>query len=171
MSNREWINKNISISRIALILNSLRNLFLRELKLAIDESFCCLGCDEFSLASCFSIYFSSKKRNNAKELREEPQADYNKANIKLNTSTSLSYMYIMCKKSTANRTAELGSFWTEAAMIIYVLSVTEYLLLNVATVILICAYKLRTANTTRPPLRIFVSQEPWHHFEEPWCSR
>ena len=45
--------------------------------------------------------------------------------------------------------------------------VTEWLVSNIATRILILTYKFRTANKTLPSLRIFVSRNPWHPFAEP----
>jgi len=104
-------------------------------------------------------------------------------------------MYIICKKSTANlqlidklivspdtSTVYGELYWLtwpqnqEASglkqrLIVCLLSVTEWLLLDVAKGILIRAYKFRTANTAQPPLRIFVSQNSWHHFAERWDSR
>jgi len=56
-------------------------------------------------------------------------------------------------------TAESGSFWTEA-VIECMLSVTERLVLNGATQILICTYKFRTDNKTVPPLCSIVSWNP-----------
>ena len=47
-----------------------------------------------------------------------------------------------------------------------VLAVRWWLLSNVATGILICTYKFRTAIITLPPLRIFGSRKPWHPFAE-----
>jgi hypothetical protein len=48
--------------------------------------------------------------------------------------------------------------------------VTEWLVSNITTRILIRTYKFRTANKTFPSLRIFVSRNPWHPFAEP-CLR
>jgi len=45
-----------------------------------------------------------------------------------------------------------------------VLSVTEWLVSNVATIISVRTNKISTANTTLPPLRIFISRNPWHPF-------
>jgi hypothetical protein len=45
-------------------------------------------------------------------------------------------------------------------LIVWVLSVTEWLVSNVATRILIHTYKLSTSNKILSPLRIFVSQNP-----------
>jgi hypothetical protein len=56
-----------------------------------------------------------------------------------------------------NWTAESGSFWNEAA-IDCVLSVTERSVSNVATTVLIRAYKFTTASETLPPLHIFVNR-------------
>jgi hypothetical protein len=44
---------------------------------------------------------------------------------------------------------------------------TEWLVSNIATRILIRTYKFWTATKTLTPLRIFVSPNPWHHFVEP----
>lgn len=43
----------------------------------------------------------------------------------------------------------------------------EWLLLNVATRILIHTLKFRTTSKTLPPLGIFTSQNPWHLFARP----
>ena len=66
-------------------------------------------------------------------------------------------------------TTESGSFWTEAG-IVCVLSATEWLVSNVVTRILIGTYKFRTASKTCPPLRNFISLNPWHHCAEPCGS-
>ena len=50
------------------------------------------------------------------------------------------------------------------------LSVTEQLVSNVTTQILICTYKFRTTSKTLLPLRIFISHNPRHHFTQPWDS-
>ena len=46
-------------------------------------------------------------------------------------------------------------------------SLSEWLVSNVATGILIRTYNFRTASKTLPPLRIFVSRNPWYPFAEP----
>jgi len=104
-------------------------------------------------------------------------------------------MYITCKKSTANLqlidklivppdtlTVYSVLYWltwlqnqeasvVKQQLIVCLLSVTEWLLLNVAKGILIRAYKFRTANKAHPPLRIFLCQNSWNHFAERWVSR
>jgi hypothetical protein len=52
-------------------------------------------------------------------------------------------------------------------MTVCVLSLSELLVSNVTTGILICTYNFRTASKPFPPLRIFVSQNPWYTFAEP----
>jgi len=52
---------------------------------------------------CLSIYFSSRNpKKKATELTEEPLPAHNESNIKLYTYICLHFMYITCKKSTAN---------------------------------------------------------------------
>jgi hypothetical protein len=58
-------------------------------------------------------------------------------------------------------TTESGNSWTVAAMDC-VLSVTERLVSNVATLSSVPTYRFRTANKTIPPFCIFVSRDPWH---------
>jgi hypothetical protein len=62
----------------------------------------------------------------------------------------------------------IRNFWTEAA-VDCVISVTEWSVSNVATRILIGTRKFRTANET-PPLRIFISRNPWNPLADLWCS-
>ena len=112
-----------------------------------------------------------------------------KSNIKLNTTTCLSFINITCKKwmanfklinnlivspdistlamaSLADYTTNSGRFWIVAA-IDCMLTVTEWLVSNNATWILTRTYKFRhrplqQKNTL--PLCIFISQNPWHPF-------
>ena len=51
---------------------------------------------------CFSIYFNSERPKTATERTKEPLPVHNQSNIKLNTSICLSFIYIACRKSTAN---------------------------------------------------------------------
>jgi hypothetical protein len=50
------------------------------------------------------------------------------------------------------------------------LSLTEYLVPNVARRILIRTHICRTANKTLPPVHIFVSRNPRQPFVKPWIS-
>ena len=148
-----------------------------------------------STKATLSIYYSSRNPKKATELTEETLPVHNKWNIKLNTCICLYFMYITCKNSTANLkltdnlivsrdTSTLvydQSCWVtwlqhqEASgfkqrLIACVLSLTEWSVSNVATRILIRICKFRAANKTLPPLRIFVTRNPWHPFAEP-CLR
>ena len=94
-------------------------------------------------------------------------------------------MYVVCKKSTANlklidklvvspdtskRYGELcwliGLQNQEASgqkqrLFVCLLSVTEWLMSNCATRVVIRTYKFMTANESLPPFHIFVSRSPW----------
>ena len=107
------------------------------------------------------------------------------SNIKLNTSICLSFMYIVCKKSTANLkltdkliiSPDTSTLYGELCwltwlqnqeasgqkqrLIVWVLPVTEWLVSNCATRVLIRTYKFMTANRSLPPFRIFVTRSPW----------
>jgi hypothetical protein len=101
-------------------------------------------------------------------------------------------MYITRKKSTANLrlidnliilpdtlTVYGELFWLTLLqnqetcglkqwLIVCVLSVMKWLVLHVATQILICTNKLKTADKSLPPLFIFISWNPWHPCVKPW---
>jgi hypothetical protein len=137
------------------------------------------------LESYFSFYCSSWNPNKATELTEETPTCLQYSNIKLNTSICLSFMCIVCKKSTANLkltdkliispyTSTLyGELcwltWLQnqeasgqkQRLIVWVLPVTEWLVSNCATLVLIRTYKFMTANRSLPPFRIFVTRSPW----------
>ena len=121
----------------------------------------------------------------ATELTEEPLPVYNKSNIKLNTNYCLLFMYVTCKKSTANlklidklvvspdtstRYGEVcwltGLQNQEASgqkqrLFVYLLSVAEWLVSNCATRVVIRSYKFMTASWSLPLFRIFVSRSSW----------
>ena len=118
----------------------------------------------------FSNYFNSQNPKKATKHTNQPLCVHHKSNTKLNTNICLSFMYITHKKNqwlTSNwlvtwssclthwlslwqalLTTESESFLTEAA-IVYMFSVTQRFVSNTATRILICTYKLRTANKTQ----------------------
>ena len=138
------------------------------------------------LYPCFSIYFSSQCLKKATELTEEPLPAHSRSNIKLNTSIYLYFMYITCKKSTANFKLidnpiilpDTSNVYGELCwltwlqnqeacgmkqrLIVCMLSVMEWLVLHVSTRILIRTNKFKTANKTLLPLLIFISWNLWH---------
>jgi hypothetical protein len=147
-----------------------------------------------TLKPCFSIYFSSRNPKKATELTEEPLSVHNKSNIFLITSLCIS-LCITCKISTANvklignlivspdtRTVSMARYadtWIgnqvasglKQQLILCVLSVTEWLVSNGTTRILIGIYKFKNSSKTFLPLRIFASRNLWHPFAEPWGSK
>jgi hypothetical protein len=126
-------------------------------------------CVKIIIIPCFSIYeyFSPQNPKKATELTEEHQLAHNKSNIILNSNIYLSSVYITCKKSSANlkliddliispdtltvygELCWLTWLQNEKAsgckqwLVVCTLSVTEWLVLNVTTQILIWTYKFR----------------------------
>jgi hypothetical protein len=108
----------------------------------------------------------------------------------LNNSICLSFVYITSKISVSNlklidnliALSDTSTVYGEQRwltwlqnqevsglkqrLIIWVQSVTEWLVSKVATRNVIRTYKFRKANKTLPPLRIFVSWNLWHPFAE-----
>jgi hypothetical protein len=84
-------------------------------------------------------------------------------NLIISPDTSTLYGELCWLTWLQNREASGLMQW----LIVCVLSATEWLVANVDALILIAAYKFRTANKTLLPLRILVSWNPWHPFVEP----
>ena len=83
-------------------------------------------------------------------------------NQRLTSSGSFRLTYRLCLQRSllTDLTTESGSSWLKQRLIVCVLSVTEWLVLNVATPILIRTYKFRTANKILPQLCSFRLSEP-----------
>jgi hypothetical protein len=91
------------------------------------------------------------------------------SNWSITWSFRLTHRLCVWRAMLTDLTIESGIFWIEAA-IDCLLSVSEWLLWNVAARILIGTYNFRTAIKTRIPLRIFVFRNPWYTFAESWGS-
>jgi hypothetical protein len=131
----------------------------------------------------------------ATELTDEPLPVDSTSNIPLNSSMCLYLMYRTCRLPNQRLTSKWSITWSfrqahrlsmascvewldcsqEASglklrLTVCVLLVTEWLVLNVATLISIRTYEFRTANKTVPPLCISVCRNPTHPFAKPWGS-